>query len=55
MVGQIKPIALAPPSSVGAYTKGLQPGLMMNDVLFMLCAIPVLWAISTAGLSKQER
>ena len=54
-IGSIWPTTYYMHSSVGAYTKGLQPGLMMNDVLFMLCAIPVLWAISTAGLSKQER
>jgi len=54
-IGSIWPTTYYMHSSVGAYTKGLQAGLMANDVLFLLCAIPVLWVISTVGLSKQER
>jgi ribosome-dependent ATPase len=41
-------------SSLGAYTKGLRPGLMMQDLVFLACSIPVLWAVSTIGLRKQE-
>jgi len=54
-IGSIWPTTYYMHSSVGAYTKGLQAGLMANDVLFLLCAIPVLWLISTVGLNKQER
>jgi ribosome-dependent ATPase len=42
-------------SSVGAYTKGLKPGLMLPDILFLGCAIPVLLAVSYIGLRKQEK
>jgi len=42
-------------SSLGAYTKGLGPGLMMEDILFLAGSIPVLLAISWYGLNKQER
>ena len=42
-------------SSVGAYTKALAPHLMVDDLIFLACAIPVLWAISLVGLKKQER
>jgi ribosome-dependent ATPase len=54
-IGSIWPTTYYMHSSLGAYTKGLKPGLMMNDILFLLGAIPVLWAISTMGLRKQER
>jgi ribosome-dependent ATPase len=54
-IGSVWPTTYYMHSSLGAYTKGLRPGLMMNDVLFLLAAIPVLWAISTMGLRKQER
>ena len=42
-------------SSLGAYTKGLGPGLMLGDLLFLAGCIPVLLAISFAGLHKQEK
>ena len=54
-VGSIWPTTYYMHSSLGAFTKGLKPALMMNDILFLLAAIPVLWAISTMGLRKQER
>jgi len=54
-IGSIWPTTYYMHSSLGAYTKGLKPALMMNDILFLLAAIPVLWAISTMGLRKQER
>jgi ribosome-dependent ATPase len=37
------------------YTKGLVPGLMMSDLVFLACCIPVLLAISAVGLRKQEK
>jgi ribosome-dependent ATPase len=42
-------------SSVGAFTKGLAPGLMVQDVIFLAGCIPLLWAVSTLGLGKQEK
>jgi ribosome-dependent ATPase len=54
-IGSIWPTAYYMHSSVGAYTKGLAPHLMIDDIIFLACAIPVLWAISLVGLKKQER
>jgi len=54
-VGSIWPASYYMHSSLGAFTKGLGPGLMMSDIIFMLCAIPVLLAVSVAGLKKQEK
>jgi ribosome-dependent ATPase len=54
-VGSIWPASYYMHSSLGAYTKGLGARLMMGDIVFMFCAIPVLLAVSLAGLKKQER
>jgi ribosome-dependent ATPase len=54
-IGSIWPASYYMHSTVGAYTKGLGPGLMLGDIAFLACCIPVLWAISVAGLKKQER
>jgi ribosome-dependent ATPase len=54
-IGSIWPTAYYMHSSVGAYTKGLAPALMVHDVIVLACTIPVLWAISYIGLKKQER
>jgi ribosome-dependent ATPase len=54
-IGTIWPTAYYMHSSVGAYTKGLAPGLMVHDLVVLGCTIPVLWAISFIGLKKQER
>ena len=54
-IGSIWPTAYYMHSSVGAYTKGLAPRLMVSDLVFLACSIPVLWAISLVGLKKQER
>jgi ribosome-dependent ATPase len=53
--GIIWPASYYMHSSLGAYTKGLGARLMMPDVLFLLGCIPVLLAISVAGLRKQEK
>jgi len=53
--GMIWPASYYMHSSLGAYTKGLGARLMMGDVLFLLGCIPVLLAISVAGLRKQEK
>jgi len=54
-VGSIWPASYYMHTSLGAYTKGLGINLMVGDIIFMLCAIPVLLAISYVGLRKQER
>jgi ribosome-dependent ATPase len=54
LIGSIWPTTYYMHSSLGAYTKGLRPGLMMQDLVFLACSIPVLWAVSTIGLRKQE-
>jgi ribosome-dependent ATPase len=54
-IGSIWPASYYMHSSVGAYTKGLGPRLMMGDIFFLLCSIPVLLAIGVAGLRKQEK
>ena len=54
-VGSIWPATYYMHSSLGAYTKGLGPGLMISDIIFMAICIPVLLAVSVAGLRKQER
>ncbi|HQB94378.1 MAG TPA: ABC transporter permease, partial [Candidatus Omnitrophota bacterium] len=55
IVGMIWPTTYYMHSSVGAYTKGLSPGLMFQDIVFLLCCIPVLWVFSMLGLRKQEK
>jgi ribosome-dependent ATPase len=54
-IGSIWPASYYMHSSLGAYTKGLGFRLMMMDVLFLACSIPVLLGISWLGLKKQER
>ena len=55
LIGSLWPTTYYMHSSVGAYTKGLRPGLMMQDVIFLACCIPIFWAISMLGLKKQEK
>ncbi len=54
-VGSIWPASYYMHSSLGAYTKGLGPRLMLPDILYMLGCIPVLLLVSVAGLRKQEK
>ena len=54
-IGSVWPTAYYMHSSVGAYTKGLAPGLMVHDLIALAITIPVLWVISYIGLKKQER
>jgi ribosome-dependent ATPase len=54
-IGAIWPATYYMHSSLGAYTKGLGAGLLIKDVVFLVCCIPVLLAISYAGLRKQEK
>jgi ribosome-dependent ATPase len=55
LIGSIWPTTYYMHSSVGAYTKGLVPALMMPDVLFLVCCIPLLLAVAVLGLRKQEK
>jgi ribosome-dependent ATPase len=53
--GAIWPASYYMHCSLGAYTKGLGPDLLMGDIAYMLYCIPVLLIISVLGLRKQER
>ncbi len=55
LVGTIWPTSYYMHSSVGAFTKGLRPALMVQDLVFLACCIPILWTVSTIGLKKQEK
>jgi ribosome-dependent ATPase len=55
LVGSIWPASAYMHSSLGAYTKGLGAGLMMNDIVFLAYCIPILLGISFIGLGKQEK
>jgi ribosome-dependent ATPase len=55
VIGKIWPTTYYMHSSVGAYTKGLTPGLMMQDIVVLAITIPILVAISILGLKKQDR
>jgi ribosome-dependent ATPase len=54
-IGSVWPAAYYMHSSLGVYTKGLGPGLMVGDIIFLLCCIPILLAVAFAGLRKQEK
>ncbi len=55
VVGKIWPATYYMHASLGAYTKGLSPALMLRDLWFLAASIVVLLGISVAGLRKQER
>ena len=55
LIGTIWPTTYYMHSSVGAYTKGLAPHLMTQDLIVLACTIPILLAISALGLRKQDR
>jgi ribosome-dependent ATPase len=54
-VGTIWPTTYYMHSSVGAYTKGLSAALMMPDLVYLGCCIPVLLGVSALFLKKQEK
>jgi ribosome-dependent ATPase len=54
-IGSVWPTTYYMHSSVGAYTKGLAPGLMLKDIVVLTIAIPILLALSALGLQKQEK
>jgi ribosome-dependent ATPase len=55
LIGEIWPATYYMHSSLGAYTKGLSPGLMLEDIIVLAISIPVFLAISFIGLRKQEK
>jgi ribosome-dependent ATPase len=55
IIGTIWPTTYYMHSSLGAYTKGLQANLMVRDLIVLGCTIPILLAISTIGLKKQDK
>jgi len=55
VVGSIWPATYYMHSSLGTYTKGLRPGLLLGDIWFLLGCIPVFLGLSFLGLRKQER
>jgi ribosome-dependent ATPase len=55
LVGTIWPTTYYMHASKGVFTKGLGPDLLMQDVIFLACCIPILWAVSTLALRKQEK
>jgi ribosome-dependent ATPase len=54
-IGRIWPASYYMHASVGAYTKGLSPGLILPDVLFLAVCIPLFWLVSVIGLRKQDK
>ncbi len=55
IIGTIWPTTYYMHSSLGAYTKGLAPHLMLSDLLVLAATIPILVALSIVGLRKQDR
>ncbi len=55
LVGAIWPTTYYMDASKGAFTKGLGPDLLMQDVMVLAICIPILWAASTLALRKQEK
>jgi ribosome-dependent ATPase len=55
VIGTLWPTTYYMHSSLGAYTKGLQPSLMFQDLFALACMIPVLLALSYFGLKKQDK
>jgi ribosome-dependent ATPase len=54
-IGSIWPTTYYMHSSLGAYTKGLAPRLMVHDLVVLAITIPILVAISAFALKKQDR
>ncbi len=55
VIGTLWPTTYYMHSSLGAYTKGLAPHLMVRDLVVLACAFPILLALSTLGLKKQDK
>ena len=55
VIGSIWPTTYYMHASLGAYTKGLAAHLMVRDIIVLALAYPVLLALSTLGLKKQDK
>ncbi|WP_163995612.1 ribosome-associated ATPase/putative transporter RbbA [Pyxidicoccus caerfyrddinensis] len=55
VIGSIWPATYYMHASLGAFTKGLGADLIMRDVAFLAVCVPLLLAVSVAGLKKQEK
>jgi ribosome-dependent ATPase len=55
LFGLVWPTTYYMHASLGAYTKGIAPGLMIKDVVVLLCTYPILLGISVIGMRKQEK
>jgi ribosome-dependent ATPase len=55
LVGEVWPATYYMHASLGTYTKGLRPALMLEDFLVLALCIPVFLAVSYMGLRKQEK
>jgi ribosome-dependent ATPase len=54
IIGAIWPASYYMHASLGAYTKGIGADLMLKDIAFLGCCVPVLLAISWLGMRKQD-
>jgi ribosome-dependent ATPase len=54
-IGSIWPASYYMHASLGTFTKGIGPRLMLSDFAFFACCIPVLLGLSWLGLRKQEK
>ncbi len=54
-IGTIWPTTYYMHASKGAFTKGLGADLLLQDIIFLACCIPIIWAVSTLALGKQEK
>jgi ribosome-dependent ATPase len=54
-MGMIWPTTYYMHASKGVFTKGLGADLLMPDVIYLACCIPVLWLVSVLMLRKQEK
>jgi len=55
LMGMIWPTTYYMHASKGVFTKGLGADLLMQDVIYLACCIPVLWIVSVLALRKQEK
>jgi ribosome-dependent ATPase len=55
VMGVIWPTSYYMHASKGVFTKGLGPALLMQDIIFLACCIPILWLVSVLALRKQEK
>jgi ribosome-dependent ATPase len=54
-IGTIWPTTYYMHASKGVFTKGLGSDLLLQDIIFLASCIPIIWAVSTMALGKQEK